>query len=155
MKNEQLTTDQRNLYDQLCCKYVLEQGFKAVKKNKGAPGIDDKSIETFENSLDAELSKLSLELESWTYKPMPVRRVETPKPGKNAGVRLLGVPGTSDRVVQATLKLLLEPILDPTFSDHSYGFRPCRNQRQAVESVQRIVKAGKENVVDTEIRSLS
>jgi group II intron reverse transcriptase/maturase len=130
---------------------VLEQGFKAVKKNKGAPGIDAESIEDFENSLDAELSKLSSELEGWTYQPRPVRRVEIPKPGKNAGVRLLGVPCTRDRVVQATLKLLLEPILDPTFSDRSYGFRPGRNQRQAVESIQKIVKTGKEYVVDTDL----
>jgi len=151
MRYEQLTIDQRSLYDQLCCKYVLEQGFKAVKKNKGAPGIDQESIETFESCLDAELFKLSAELECWTYKPMPVRRVEIPKPGKKAGVRLLGVPCTRDRVVQATLKILLEPILEPTFSDHSYGFRPGRNQRQAVESIQRIVQGGKEYVVDTDL----
>lgn len=61
------------------------------------------------------------------------------------------MPCTRDRVVQATLKILLEPILDPTFSDHSYGFRPGRNQRQAVESMQRIVQAGKEYVVDTDL----
>jgi retron-type reverse transcriptase len=151
MRYEQLTTDQRSLYQQLCCKYVLEQGFKAVKKNKGAPGIDDESTFDFESCLDEELSRLSLELESWTYQPMPVRWVEIPKPGKNSGVRLLGVPCTRDRVVQATLKLLLEPILEPTFSDHSYGFRPGRNQRQAVESIQRIVQRGKEYVVDTDL----
>jgi len=148
---ERLTTDQRSLYEQLCCTDMLEQGFKAVKKNKGAPGIDGMAIDTFENCLDAELSKLSTELESWTYKPMPVRRVEIPKPGKNAGVRLLEVPCTRDRVVQATLKILLEPILDPTFSERSYGFRPGRNQRQAVESIQRIVQSGKEYVVDTDL----
>ena len=151
MGYEQLTIDQRSLYEQLCCKYVLEQGFKSVKKNKGAPGIDKESIETFESRLDTELSKLSSELKSWTYKPMPVRRVEIPKPGKNAGVRLLGVPCTRDRVVQATLKILLEPILDPTFSDHSYGFRPGRSQRQAVEYIQKIVQSGKEFVVDTDL----
>ena len=151
MKYERLTTDQRSLYEQLCCNYVLEQGFKAVKRNKGAPGIDGVSIETFELNLETELSNLSAELISWTYKPMPVRRVEIPKPGKNAGVRLLGVPCTRDRVVQATLKILLEPILDPTFSDHSYGFRPSRNQRQAVDSIQRIVKRGKEYVVDIDL----
>ncbi len=133
------------------CHRNTQQGFKAVKKNKGAPGIDDESIEHFESRLDEELSNLSRELESWTYKPRPVRRVEIPKPGKNAGVRLLGVPCTRDRVVQATLKLLLEPLLDPTFSDHSYGFRPGRNQRQAVESIQRIVQGGKEYVVDTDL----
>lgn len=122
-----------------------------VKRNKGAPGIDGVSIEAFEAKLDKELYEISMELSNWTYKPMPVRRVEIPKPGKNAGVRLLGVPCTRDRVVQATLKFLLEPILDPTFSDSSYGFRPGRNQRQAVESIQRIVNTGKEWVVDTDL----
>lgn len=151
MRYGQLTFDQRSLYDQLCCMAVLRQGFKAVKRNKGAPGIDRESVESFESRLDEELANLSSELKSWTYNPMPVRRVEIPKPGKNTGVRLLGVPCTRDRVVQATLKILLEPILDPTFSDHSYGFRPRRNQRQAVESVQRIVKTGKEYVVDTDL----
>ena len=148
---ERLTTDQRSLYERLCCKNTLEQGFKAVKRNKGAPGMDGVAIDQFECCLDVELSKLSSELKSWTYKPMPVRRVEIPKPGKNAGVRLLGVPCTRDRVVQATLKILLEPILDPTFSDRSYGFRPGRNQRQAVESIQRIVQSGKEYVVDIDL----
>ncbi len=151
MKYKQLTIDQRSLYEQLCCKYVLEQGFKAVKKNQGSPGIDNQSIDSFENCLDVELTKLSTELKTWLYKPMPVRRVEIPKPGKNAGVRLLGVPCIRDRVVQATLKILLEPILDPIFSDNSYGFRPGRNQRQAVETIQRIVKSGKEYVVDTDL----
>jgi group II intron reverse transcriptase/maturase len=82
---------------------------------------------------------------------MPVRRVEIPKPGKGAGVRLLGVPCVGDRVVHATLKLLLEPILDPTFSDHSYGFRPGFNQQQGVEAAQRLVKSGKEYVVDIDL----
>ncbi len=90
MRYVRLTTDQRSLYEQLCCKYMLELGFRAVKKNKGAPGIDGVAIDIFESCLDTELSKLSSELESWTYKPMPARRVEIPKPGKNAGVRLFG-----------------------------------------------------------------
>ncbi|MCW5211122.1 group II intron reverse transcriptase/maturase, partial [Desulfobulbus sp. N3] len=80
-----------------------------------------------------------------------VRRVEIPKPGKGAGVRLLGIPCVRDRVVQATIKLLLEPILDLIFSDHSYGFRPGYSQRQAVEAAQRIVKSGKEYVVDIDL----
>jgi RNA-directed DNA polymerase len=90
------------------------------------------TVDAFEQDLEAELARLKQELERWSYKPKPVRRVEIPKPGKDAGVRLLGVPCVRDRVVQATLKLILEPILDPGFSDNSYGFRPGRNQRQAV-----------------------
>jgi len=83
--------------------------------------------------------------------PGLIRGKGQPKPGKGAGVRLLGVPCTRDRVVQATIKLLFEPILDLTFSDHSYGFRPGYNQRQAVEAAQRFVKNGKEYVVDIDL----
>jgi len=102
-----------SLFELLTSMWELEKGFKAVKKNRGAPGVDGVTIKDFENRLAEELGQLKNELESWTYKPKPVRRVEIPKPGKDAGVRLLGVPCIRDRVVQATLKNLLEPILYP------------------------------------------
>jgi group II intron reverse transcriptase/maturase len=121
-----------------------------VKKNKGSPGVDGVTIAEFEARLSEELSQLKEELESWTYKPSPVRRVEIPKPG-GKGIRLLGVPTVRDRVVHATLKALLEPIFEPLFSDHSYGFRPERNQRQAVEAARQIVAAGKPYVVDIDL----
>lgn len=146
-----LFIDERSLFEKLCDLHNLQAGFKAVKKNGGCPGVDGVTIAEFENRLDEELAQLKKDLESWSYKPNPVLRVEIPKPGKNAGVRLLGVPCVSDRVVHATLKVLLEPILDPTFSDHSYGFRPGYNQQQAVESAQRIIKSGKEYVVDIDL----
>ena len=151
MKQQNLFIDERSLFEKLCDQVNLEVGFKAVRKNGGTPGIDGETIEDFGSRLDEELGRLKMEIESWTYRPKPVRRVEIPKPGKGAGVRLLGVPCVRDRVVQATLKLLLEPILDPTFSDNSYGFRPERNQRQAVEAAQRIVKSGKEHVADLDL----
>ena len=113
-----------------------------VRRNRGAPGIDGVSIQDFEVNLDEELSQLQQELTTWTYQPSPVRRVEIPKPdGK--GVRLLGIPTVRDRVVQTTLKLLLEPIFDAHFSPNSYGFRPGRNQHQAVQAAQQIVNSGK------------
>ncbi|WP_153306622.1 group II intron reverse transcriptase/maturase [Desulfogranum japonicum] len=146
-----LFVDERSLFVKLCDLHNLRAGFKAVKKNGGAPGIDGVTVKEYENCLDKELARLKTDLESWSYKPNPVRRVEIPKPGKGAGVRLLGVPCVRDRVVHATLKILLEPILDPTFSDHSYGFRPGCNQQQAVETAQRIVKSGKEYVVDIDL----
>jgi group II intron reverse transcriptase/maturase len=121
-----------------------------VKKNKGSPGVDGVAIAEFESRLIEELSQLKEELESWTYKPSPVRRVEIPKPG-GKGIRLLGVPTVRDRVVHATLKELLEPIFEPLFSDHSYGFRPERNQRQAVEAAREIVAEGKPYVVDIDL----
>jgi len=151
MRQRSLFVDERSLFEKLCDQSNLEAGFKAVKKNKGAPGIDGVTIKEFENRLEEELVQLQMEIASWNYKPSPVRRVEIPKPGKGTGVRLLGVPCTRDRVVQATIKLLLEPILDLSFSDHSYGFRPDYNQRQAVEAAQRFVQSGKEYVVDIDL----
>ena len=121
-----------------------------MKKNKGSPGIDGVTIAEFESRPDEVLGRLRAELEGWTYRPSPVRRVEIPKPGGH-GIRLLGVPTVRDRVVQATLKLLLEPIFEPLFSDHSYGFRPGRNQGQAVEAARKIVAGGKRFVVDLDL----
>lgn len=151
MRQRSLCVDERSLFEKLCDLNNLRTGFKAVKKNGGAPGIDGVTIKEFESRLKEELVQLQMEIASWNYKPSPVRRVEIPKPGKGAGVRLLGVPCTRDRVVQATIKLLLEPILDLSFSDHSYGFRPGYSQRQAVEAAQRFVQQGKEYVVDIDL----
>jgi RNA-directed DNA polymerase len=141
---------QQRLFERICSVEELELAFKAVRRNGGAPGIDGLTIEEFEKRLPQELSRLKKELESWTYKPSPVRRVEIPKPG-GAGVRLLGIPTVPDRVVHAAIKAVLEPILDPLFSKNSYGFRPGKNQRQAVEAAQRIVQSGKEHVVDIDL----
>ncbi len=151
MEQLELFDDRRNLFDKLYSMEFLYEGFRAVKKNKGAPGIDRVSIKDYEMDLDNNLRQLGEQIKSWRYKPSPVLRVEIPKPGNNAGIRLLGIPCVQDRVVQATLKLILEPILDPTFSDSSYGFRPKRNQRQAVEAAQRIIKTGKEYVIDIDL----
>ena len=150
MSGRDLLTDERRLFEELCTTAWLEAGFRNVRKNKGAPGIDGVTIAAFESRLDEELGQLKAELESWTYKPSPVRRVEIPKPG-GRGTRLLGVPTVRDRVVHATLKLLLEPIFEPLFSDHSYGFRPGRNQGQAVEAARKIVAGGKRYVVDLDL----
>lgn len=151
MRQQSLFVDERSLFEKLCDTANLAMGFVQVKKNGGAPGIDGITIEEFNLHLDEELARLKKDLESWSYKPEPVRRVEIPKPGKGKGVRLLGVPCVRDRIVHATLKLLLEPILDPTFSDHSYGFRPGCSPQKAVESAKQIVKSGKEYVIDIDL----
>jgi RNA-directed DNA polymerase len=150
MSGRDLLTDERRLFEELCSIEWLSAGFRNVKKNKGAPGIDGVTIAAFEARLDEELRQLQADLESWTYKPSPVRRVEIPKPG-GKGIRLLGVPTVRDRVVHATLKLLLEPIFEPLFSEHSYGFRPERSQAQAVEAARKIVAGGKPYVVDLDL----
>jgi group II intron reverse transcriptase/maturase len=142
--------EEPRLFESLCSTLYLGVGFTLVKRNRGAPGIDGVSIEDFETRLEEELSQLQQELTNWTYKPSPVRRVEIPKPdGK--GVRLLGIPTVRDRVVQTALKLLLEPIFEPHFSVHSYGFRPGRSQHQAVQAAQQIVNSGKPYVVDIDL----
>lgn len=141
----------QRLYDKLCSATLLREGFQVVRKNKGSPGIDGITIEMFESRLDEELGQLQKELEDWTYQPMPVRQVDIPKPGNKNDFRKLGIPSIRDRTVQAVLKLLLEPIFEPLFSEHSYGFRPGRNQRQAVEAAQRIVAQGKEFCADVDL----
>jgi group II intron reverse transcriptase/maturase len=150
MNESDLLIEEQRLFDTLCSTLYLRVGFEQVKKNKGKPGIDGVSIADFEACLDEELSLLQQELTDWTYKPSPVRRVEIPKPG-GKGVRLLGIPTVRDRVVQATLKLLLEPVFEPHFSPHSYGFRPGRSQHQAVQSAQQIVNSGKPYVADIDL----
>ena len=144
-----LFQNETRLFEILCHPDALRLGFDDVKKNGGTRGIDGVTIKTFHSKLKEELTQLSQELGSWSYKPKPVRRVEIDKP--DGGVRLLGIPCIRDRVVQATLKRILEPILTPHFSDHSFGFIPGRNQTQAVEEAQRIIRSGKEWVVDIDL----
>lgn len=143
------TLDTTRLFEQVCSLDTLRGAFRTVKRNKGAAGIDKVTIEDFEKNLEQELARLSNELGSWCYEPSPVRRVEIPKP--SGGMRKLGVPTIKDRVVQSALKQVLEPIFEPSFSDNSYGFRPGRNQRQAVEAAQQIIQSGKKFVVDIDL----
>jgi RNA-directed DNA polymerase len=145
-----LSIDSNHLFEELCTERRLVRGWREVRKNRGTSGIDGQTIELFETQLSEEIKQIKEELMSWTYKPQPVRRVEIPKPD-GAGIRLLGVPSVRDRVVQTAIKQLLEPLLEPLFSDNSYGFRPGRNQGQAVEEAQRIVQTGKRFVVDIDL----
>jgi RNA-directed DNA polymerase len=145
----ELSIDSGHLFEQLCTERQLLEGWYEVKKNRGSSGSDGQTIEGFETRLQEEIKQLKKELENWQYKPQPVRRVEIPKP--EGGVRLLGVPCIRDRVLQSAIKQLLEPILEPLFSPNSYGFRPGRNQGQAVEAAQKIVASGKNYVVDIDL----
>lgn len=139
-----------DLLEDICEMRNLQKSFKLVKRNKGAPGIDGITIDAYEQNLEQELLQLRQEVLGWNYKPTPVKRVEIPKPN-GKGVRLLGIPIIKDRVFHMAIKRVLEPILDPIFSENSYGFRPGRNQRQAVEAARDIVQSGKEYVVDIDL----
>lgn len=150
-KSEQLEFQfQDDLFKKICALDTLREAFKAVKRNKGAPGIDGVTIEEYGNNLEENLIQLKTDVESWKYKPIPVKRVEIPKPG-GKGVRLLGVPIINDRVLHMAIKMVLEPILDPKFSGNSFGFRPGKNQQQAVQQAQKIVQSGKEYIVDIDL----
>jgi len=150
MEEPNLFTYQGNLFERICSLETLRQGFKAVKANGGAPGIDGITCKEFEGRIQQELPQLKKELESWTYLPQPVRQVDIPKPDKS-GTRKLGVPCVRDRVLHAAIKIVLEPILDPLFSRNSYGFRPNIGQWQAVRAAQQIVQSGKEYTVDIDM----
>ena len=149
MKEQNLSITKTNLFDLLCATSTLKKAFKVVRGNRGASGIDGVTIREFEANLTEELHQIKKELEDWTYSPKPVRRVEIPKP--SGGKRMLGIPCVRDRIVQAAIKLLLEPTLDRQFSEHSYGFRPNRSQKDAIMAAREIVKSGKEYVVDIDL----
>jgi group II intron reverse transcriptase/maturase len=141
---------QTDLFLNICALETLKEAFKSVKRNQGAPGVDGITIEKYEENLEENLFQLKTQVMSWKYKPTPVKRVEIPKPG-GKGVRLLGIPIIKDRVLHMAIKMVLEPIIDPKFSENSFGFRPGRNQQQAVQQAQRIVQSGKEYVVDIDL----
>jgi group II intron reverse transcriptase/maturase len=141
---------QTDLFAGICALETLRESFKAVKRNKGAPGIDRITVEKYEENLEENLKQLQTEVLRWNYKPTPVKRVEIPKPG-GKGVRMLGIPIVKDRVLHMAIKMVLEPIIDPTFSRNSFGFRPGKNQQQAVQQAQKIVQTGKEYVVDIDL----
>jgi RNA-directed DNA polymerase len=111
-------------------KRTVWEACRHVKANRGAAGIDNETIEMFEQDLSGNLYKLWNRMSSGSYFPPPVRQVEIPK--KAGGVRKLGVPTVADRVGQTVVKLLIEPTLDPLFHPDSYGYRTGRSAKQAV-----------------------
>ena len=149
-QQEELPFKKEGLLEEICTRQNLIGAFEAVKRNKGAPGIDGITIEEYGQNLDEEVDQLRREVLTWVYKATPVKRVEIPKPN-GQGVRLLGIPIVKDRVLHMAIKRQLEPLIDPNFSENSYGFRPGRSQRDAVRAAQKVVQSGKEYVVDIDL----
>ena len=116
-------------------KALVWKAFKRVKANGGAAGVDQESIEAFEEQVSGNLYKLWNRLCSGSYFPPPVKGVPIPK--KSGGVRMLGVPTVADRVAQTVVKLVLEPVLEPLFHRDSFGYRPGRSALDAIALVRR------------------
>jgi RNA-directed DNA polymerase len=138
-----------SLMEAVCERENLKKALRRVKANKGSPGIDGMTVEQLPDYLRAHWPRHREELLQGTYTPSPVRRVEIPKP--DGGVRKLGVPTALDRFVQQAVLQVLQPIFDPTFSDHSYGFRPGRSAHQAVAAAQGHLASGYRWVVDLDL----
>jgi len=138
-----------NLMEQMVTGENATTAWLAVKRNRGASGIDRMTVEELRDHIRAHWESISAKLRAGTYVPSPVRRVEIPKP--NGGKRRLGIPTVQDRWVQQMLLQVLQPIFDPTFSEHSYGFRPGRGAQAAVQAAQAHIQSGKEWVVDMDI----
>ena len=122
---------------------------KRVKQNKGSPGVDGMSVDDLTPHLVAYWEAIREQLLAGNYQPQPVKRQEIPKPG--GGARTLGIPTVLDRFIQQCLLQVLQPRFDPTFSDHSYGFRPGRSAHQAVRATQQYVQSGRRWVADVDL----
>ena len=127
----------------------LQRAWKRVKANKGSAGVDGLDIDQTAEHLRAAWVDIRERLMRGTYRASPVRRVTIPKPG--GGERELGIPTVTDRLIQQALLQVLQPILDPTFRDHSYGFRPGRRAHDAVLAAQAYVQSGRRVVVDVDL----
>lgn len=127
----------------------LQQAWKRVKANKGAAGGDSRDIPETARHLQTAWPEIRAQLVQGTYRPSPVRRVTIPKP--DGGEREPGIPTVTDRLIQQALLQVLQPILDPTFSEYSFGFRPGRSAQEAVVRAQAYVQSGCRIVVDVDL----
>lgn len=127
----------------------LQQAWRRVKSNRGAPGIDGLRIEDFPAYARAHWPAIRQTLADGRYQPQPVRRVSIPKP--NGGERALGIPTVVDRVIQQAIAQVMTPIFDPEFSESSYGFRPKRAAHGALQQVKSDIQAGYRIAVDLDL----
>ncbi len=138
-----------NLLERVLSPDNLHAAWKQVKGNKGAPGVDGITLEDYPQWAREHWAATRRALEGGYYIPQPVKRVEIPKP--NGGSRLLGIPCVNDRVIQQAIAQVLTPLIDPTFSNASHGFRPGRNAHGAVRQVKGFIEAGHRVAVDVDL----
>jgi len=138
-----------HLLERILSKSNMQRAWKRVRANKGAPGIDNMSIAEFPDFAREHWNAIRESLSDGSYKPLPVKRVEIPKP--SGGMRPLGIPTVTDRLIQQAISQVIVPIFDPGFSDASYGFRPGRSAHDAVYKVRDYIKEGFRIAVDMDL----
>ncbi len=144
-----MTQHEGGLWEEIFSRPNLFAALERVQRNGGAPGVDGMTVEELPEHLKAHWLSIRDKLEAGSYQPSPVKRVEIPKP--NGGVRLLGIPTVQDRLIQQAMHQVLSRVYEPTFSDHSYGFRRMRSAHDAVEAAQGHIAAGYKWVVDIDM----
>src|SRR5439155_304385 len=138
------------LMEQVCEPENLNRAYARVMANKGSPGVDGMTVKQLGGWIKRHKQTFIASLLDGTYQPQPVRGVQIPKPG-GKGMRQLGIPTVVDRLVQQAMVQVLEPILDPTFSASSYGFRPGRSAHDALAKAKGYVAEGRVIVVDIDL----
>lgn len=140
----------RMMMEQVASSANLNQAYKRVKANKGAPGVDGMTVADLRGWIADNRERLIVSLLDGSYRPQPVRGVKIPKAG-GKGMRQLGIPAVVDRLVQQAILQVLEPLLDPGFSGSSYGFRPERSAHDALRQAREYVADGYGTVVDLDL----
>lgn len=137
------------LMERIMSRENLLSALKRVERNKGSHGVDEMPVQNLRKHIIEHWVSMKMELLQGTYEPQPVRRVEIPKP--DGGVRLLGIPTVIDRFIQQAIAQVLTSLYDPTFSNHSYGFRPNRSAHDGVRKAKGYIQEGNRWVVDIDL----
>ncbi|MFZ0887656.1 MAG: group II intron reverse transcriptase/maturase [Candidatus Binataceae bacterium] len=149
MTNGKVRSGDDHLMEQVVARGNVKAALARVRENRGSPGVDGMTVEELPQCLMERWSGVREQLLGGTYQPKPVRRQEIPKSG--GGMRELGIPCVLDRLIQQAILQVLQPLFDPSFSEHSFGFRPGRSAHDAVLSAQRYVREGRRWVVDVDL----